>query len=118
MDGTVICDSDWRSFTVRSPSGSIIWQANLPSDNYYFGLWLSPDGSAVAAQNAVITASKVASAARQAGGSYTQMVAVGWLDANTVVEADQQSGQLSLYQALGMVKLQDLGVSGLLAGLL
>jgi len=43
---------------------------------------------------------------------------VGWLNVSTVVEADQQSGQLSLYAANGMVKLRDLGVSGIFEGLL
>jgi hypothetical protein len=117
-DGTVLCDSDWQSFSVRTSAGAILWQRGFPSQDYYFGLWLSPDGNAVAAQNIVLTASSVASTARQAAGTSSGLVAVGWLNVSTVVEADQQSGQLSLYRANGMVKLRDLGVSGIFEGLL
>ena len=117
-DGTVLCDSDWQSFSVRTSAGAILWQRGLPSQDYYFGLWLSPDGNAVAAQNIVLRASSIASTARQAAGASSGLVAVGWLNVSTVVEADQQSGQLSLYAANGMVKLRDLGVSGIFAGLL
>jgi hypothetical protein len=117
-DGTVLCDSDWQSFSVRTSAGAVLWQRSLPSQEYYFGLWLSPDGNAVAAQNIVVTASSVASTARQAAGTSSGLVAVGWLNVSTVVEADQQSGQLSLYFANGMVKLRDLGVSGIFEGLL
>ncbi|HKW69638.1 MAG TPA: hypothetical protein VJP81_03570 [Candidatus Dormibacteraeota bacterium] len=117
-DGTVLCDSDWRSFSVRTSAGAILWQRSLPTDDYYFGLWLSPDGNAVAGRNAVFTASSVASPARHGQTASSQLVAVGWLNVNTVVAADQQSGQLSLYQASSMVKLRDLGISGVFAGLL
>lgn len=117
-DGTVICDQDWSNFSVRNASGTALWQAALPSDNYYYGLWLSPDASAVAVQNLILTSSSVASSARQAGTGQPQKVALGWLDANTVVEADYQTSALSLYQARGLIKIRDLGVSGIFEGLL
>jgi len=116
-DGTVICDQDWQQFSVRSSSGATLWQATLPSDNYYFGLWLSPDANAVAVQGIVVTRTNVASAARQNSGGQSQLVALGWLDSSTVIEATP-SGQLSLYEALGLTKIRDLGVTGIFEGLL
>lgn len=116
-DGTVICDQDWQQFSVRSSSGASLWQAPLPSDNYYFGLWLSPDANAVAVQGIVVTRNSVASAARQNSGGQSQLVALGWLDSSTVIEA-ARSGQLSLYEAHGLTKIRDLGLSGIFAGLL
>lgn len=116
-DGTVVCDQDWQQFSVRSSSGATLWQASFPSDNYYFGIWLSPDANSVAAQGIVVTRSSVASAARQNNGGQSQQIALGWLDSSTLVEADQ-SGQLSLYEAHGFTKIRDLGVSGIFEGLL
>jgi hypothetical protein len=115
-DGTVICD-DWQQFSVRSSSGATLWQAPFPSDNYYFGVWLSPDANSVAAQGIVVTRTSVASAARQNNGGQSQQVALGWLDSSTLIEADQ-AGQLSLYEAHGFTKIRDLGVSGVFEGLL
>jgi hypothetical protein len=115
-DGTVICDQDWQQFSVRTSSGATLWQAPLPSDNYYFGVWLSPDANAVAVQNIVVTRTSVASAARQDNGQ-PLLVALGWLDAGTVLEA-APSGQLSLYSAHGLTKIRDLGLSGLFEGVL
>jgi hypothetical protein len=114
-DGTVICD-DWQQFSVRSSSGATLWQAPFPSDNYYFGVWLSPDANAVAAQDIVVTRTGVASAARQNGGQ-PQQVALGWLDSSTLIEADQ-AGRLSLFEAHGFTKIRVLGVSGVFEGLL
>jgi hypothetical protein len=116
-DGTVVCDQDWQQFSVRSSSGATLWQASFPSDNYYFGIWLSPDANAVAAQGIVVTRTSVASAARQNNGGQSKQIALGWLDSSTLVEADQ-SGQLSLYEAHGFTKIRDLGLSGLFEGLL
>jgi hypothetical protein len=117
-DGTVICDGDWSHISVRSSSGAILWEASIPSDNnYYDGLWLSPDANAIAVQNLVLTRTSVASAARQNNGGGSPLTALGWLDANTLVEATA-SGQLSLYEARGLVKIRDLGVSGIFEGLL
>jgi hypothetical protein len=116
-DGTVLCDQDWQGFSVRSPSGTTLWEAPFPSDNYYFGVWLSPDASAVAAQGIVVTRTSVASAARQNNGGQSQQIALGWLDSSTLVEADQ-SGQLSLYEAHSFTKIRDLGVSGIFEGTL
>jgi len=47
----------------------------------------------------------------------SQLTAFGWLDANTVVEANV-AGQLSLYEARGLTKIRDLGVTGIFEGLL
>jgi hypothetical protein len=116
-DGTVVCDQDWQQFSVRSPSCATLWQGTFPSDDYYFGVWLSPDGNAVAAQGIVVTRTSVASAARQNNGGQSQQIALGWLDSSTLVEADQ-SGQLSLYEAHGFTKIRDLGVGGIFEGLL
>lgn len=116
-DGTVLCDQDWQTFIVRSSSGTALWQAALPSDNYYYGLWLAPDANAVAVQNIVLTRTSVASSARQFNGGQSPLIALGWLDSNTVIEADP-SGQLSLYDAHGLTKIRDLGLSGLFEGLL
>jgi hypothetical protein len=116
-DGTVVCDQDWQQFSVRSSSGASLWQASLPSDNYYYGLWLSPDANAVAVQGIVVTRTSVASAARHNNGGQSQLVALGWLDANTVIEASS-TGQLSLYEARSVVKIRDLGFSGIFEGLL
>jgi hypothetical protein len=116
-DGTVICDQDWQSFSVRSTSGPTLWQATLPPDNYYNGLWLSPDGNAVAVQDIVVTRTSAASAARKNSGAPSQLIALGWVDANTVVEADQ-SGQLYLYDANSHLKVRGLGLSGLFEGVL
>jgi len=66
----------------------------------------------------VITRTSVASAARQTNGGGSQLTALGWLDANTVVEANSSSGQLSLYEARGLTKIRDLGSSGIFEGLL
>jgi hypothetical protein len=117
-DGTVICEADWRHVSVRTPSGATIWQASLPSDNYYNGLWLSPDANSIAVQNLVITRTSVASAARQTNGGGAQLTALGWLDTNTVVEANSSSGQLSLYEAHGLVKIRNLALSGIFEGVL
>jgi hypothetical protein len=115
-DGTVICSVQAPDqFAVRSSTGATLWQASVPSDNYYFGLWLSPDTNAVAVQGIVVTRTSVASAARQASGADSQLIALGWLDANTVVEATV-SGQLSLYGAHDHVKIRDLGVTGIFVG--
>ena len=117
-DGTVICDADWQHVSVRSASGAAVWSASLlPSDNYS-GLWLSPDAGAIAGQDLVLTRTSAASAARQTNGGGSQLIALGWLDANTVVEADRTTGQLSLYAARGLVKIRDLGVSGVFEGVL
>lgn len=118
FDGTVVCDADWSHFSVRSSNGAILWQAGLPSDNYYNGLWLSPDANSIAVQSLVVTRASVASAARQTKGGGSQMIALGWLDASTVVEANSSSGQLSLYEARGLTKIRDLGSSGIFEGLL
>ena len=116
-DGTVICDGDSTNVTVRTSSGASLWQASLPSDNYYYGLWLSPDGNSIAVQNVVVTSTSVASAARQSNGGEPPLTALGWLDAGTVVESNYPTGQVSLYQAGGLVKIRDLGVSGIFEGL-
>jgi hypothetical protein len=116
-DGTVVCDQVWEQFSVRSSSGATLWQASFPSDNYYYGIWLSPDANAVAVQGIVVTRTSVASGARQNNGGQSQQIALGWLDSSTLVEADQ-SGQLSLYEAHGFTKIRDLGVSGIFEGLL
>jgi hypothetical protein len=118
-DGTVLCiGADWSQFSVRSSSGAIQWQASVPSDMYYYGYWLSPDANAVAVRNLVITRTSVASAARQASGGESPLAALGWLDASTVVGANSTSGQLSVYQARGMIKIRDVGVSGIFEGVL
>ena len=117
-DGTVVCSSDWPRFSVRTSRGQILWQASLPVDNYYYyGLWLAPDGKSVAVDSLVITRTSVASAARRSNEGLSQLIALGWLDANTVIEASP-SGQLSLYQAFGLTKIRDLGMSGIFEGLL
>ena len=118
-DGTVACSVSYgQGFTVRSSTGATLWQASIPSDNfYYYGLWLSPDSNAIAIQNLVVTRTSVASAARQAGSVQSPMTALGSFDANTVVEA-APSGQLSLYNAQSLVKIRDLGVSGIFEGVL
>jgi hypothetical protein len=116
-DGTVVCDQDWQRFSVRSATGATLWQATLPSDNYYYGLWLSPDANAVAVQGIVVTRTSVASAARRDNYGQSQLVALGWLDSSTVIEA-APSGELSLYEAHGLTKIRDLGLSGIFEGLL
>jgi hypothetical protein len=50
-------------------------------------------------------------------GGASQLTALGWLDANTVVEANA-AGQFSLYEANGLTKIRDLGVAGIFEGLL
>src|ERR1700694_3195928 len=114
-DGTVVCDQDWQQFSVRTAVGQTLWQATLPSDNYYYGLWLSPDATAVAVQGIVVTRTSVTSAGRQKHNGQSQLIALGWRDANTVVEA-APSGELSLYDAHGLTKIRDLGLSGLFEG--
>jgi len=115
-DGTVACSNNERQFTVRSSSGASLWQVSLPSDNYYYGLWLSPDANAVAVQSLVVTRTAVASAVRQANTVESRLTALGWLDANTVLEGSP-SGELSLYDAHSLVKIRDLGVSGIFEGI-
>jgi len=114
-DGTVVCDQDAQQFSVRTTVGQTLWQATLPSDSYYDGLWLSPDATAVAVQGIVVTRTSVASAARQNNNGQSHLIALGWLDANTVVEA-APSGELSLYDAHSLTKIRDLGLSGLFEG--
>ena len=114
-DGTVVCDQDGQSFSVRSAGGQVLWQATLPADNYYYGRWLSPDANSVAVQGIVVTRTSIASAARQSSGSPSQLTALGWVDSSTVIEADQ-SGHLYLYDANSHVELRDLGLSGLYEG--
>ena len=115
-DGTVLCDSDAQNFSVRTSSGAILWQSGFSSNDYYPGLWLSPDANAVAAQGVVVTRYSVASASRQnAAGS--SLVALGWLDSNTVVVATQL-GQLSLYDAGSFTKIRDMGLAGIFEGVL
>jgi hypothetical protein len=116
-DGTVICDQDWQKFSVRSSSGATLWEAPLPSDNYYFGLWLSPDGNAVAAQSIVVTRTSVASGSRQNNGGQSAQIALGWLDSSTLIVA-APSGELSLFEAHGFTKIRDLGLSGIFEGVL
>jgi hypothetical protein len=115
IDGTVVCDQDGQSFSVRTAGGQVLWQATLPADSYYNGLWLSPDVNSVAAQDIVVTRSSIASAARQSSGSPPQLTALGWVDSSTVIEADQ-SGHLYLYDSNSHVELRDLGLSGLYEG--
>jgi hypothetical protein len=118
-DGTVICTVNAPdSFAVRTSTGATLWQASVPSDsNYYYGLWLSPDTKAVAVQGLVVTAAGVVSVGPQAAGRPSQLTALGWLDGNTLVEATP-AGQLSLYEAHGLTKIRDLGVSGIFEGLI
>jgi hypothetical protein len=115
-DGTVVCDSDGQTFSVRTSSGAILWQSAFSANDYYPGLWLSPDANAVAAQGVVVTRYSVASASRQnAAGS--SLVALGWLDSNTVVVATQL-GELSLYDAATFIKIRDMGLLGIFEGVL
>lgn len=112
-DGTVLCGSDSApQFAVRSASGAMIWQASLPSGaGSYYAPWLSPDANAIAVQGQLITRAGVASARG------AQLIALGWLDSHTIVEATQ-SAQLSLYEAQGFAKVRDLGIRGLFEGVL
>jgi hypothetical protein len=117
-NGTVICTVNAPdSFAVRTTTGTTLWQGSVPSNNYYYGLWLSPDTNAVAVQYLVVTAAGAVSLPAQSTTGAGQLSALGWLDANTVVEATA-AGQLSLYEAHGLTKIRDLGVSGLFEGLL
>ena len=118
-NGTVICSLNAPlQFAVRSSTGTTLWQASVPSDNnYYFGMWLSPEASAVAVQGLVVTSAGVVSVGPQAASGPSQLTALGWLDANTVVEATP-AGQLSLYEAHGLTKIRDLGVSGIFEGVI
>lgn len=117
-NGTVICTVNAPdSFAVRTSTGATLWQGSVPSNNYYYGLWLSPDAKAVAVQGLVVTSAGVVSVGPQATSGPSQLTALGWLDANTVVEATP-AGQLSLYEAHGLTKIRDLGVSGIFEGLI
>lgn len=118
-NGTVICTVNAPdSFAVRTSTGATLWQSSVPSDNnYYYGLWLSPDADAVAVQGLVVTPAGVVSVGPQATSGPSQLTALGWLDAHTVVEATS-TGQLSLYEAHGLTKIRDLGVSGIFEGLI
>ena len=118
-DGTVTCTVNAPvSFAVRTSTGATLWQASVPSDNnYYYGLWLSPDAKAVAVQGLVVTPTGTVSVGSQATSGPSQLTALGWLDSNTVVEATP-TGHLSLYEAHGLTKIRDLGVSGIFEGLI
>jgi hypothetical protein len=116
-DGTVICGAVSNpEFTVRDFSGALLWQASPPPQYGAPGPWLSPDGNAIAVQEFLLTRSGVASASRVDGGA-SGPVAMGWLNADTVVMGTM-SGQLSLYSAHGFALLRDLGVSGIFEGVL
>jgi hypothetical protein len=116
-DGTVICGSfDAPQYTVRSSDGTLLWAAGVAPDIDYAGPWLSPGGDAIAFHDAVVTPESLASAARQ--NSYQPSInALGWLDDSTVVESTLAGG-LALYDAHGLTKIRDLGVSGIFEGLL
>jgi hypothetical protein len=116
-DGTVVCDQDWHQFSVHTSSGATLWQSSFPADNYYFGVWLSPDANSVAAQGIVVTRTSVASSARPNNGGQSQQIVLGWLDSSTVIVASP-SGELSLYEAHGFTKIRDLGLNGIFEGTL
>jgi hypothetical protein len=84
----------------------------LPTDNYYHGFWLSQD-LVVAVQDLVSSGGW-----RHINGGGSHLTALGWLDRDTIVEADNTSGQLSLYGWRSLDKIRDLGLSGIFEGLL
>jgi hypothetical protein len=117
-NGTVLCGSySAPQFVVRSSSGTAMWQASLPSDAGSYAPWLSPDANAIAVQGQLITRAGVASAPGSGGSAQSQLIALGWLDSHTIVEATQ-SAQLSLYGAQGFTKVRDLGIVGIFEGVL
>jgi hypothetical protein len=76
----------------------------VPTDNYYH---------VVAVQDLVATGPW-----RHINGGGSHLTALGWLDRETIVEADSTSGQLSLYGWRSLNKIRDLGLSGIFEGLL
>ena len=107
---------------------------SISSACYGSAMSLSPDGKAIAFENAATTfteqtcfATPVASTATSASANSTcqpGVYALGWLDASTAVEVTPGSTSyslqlpLSLYDIRSDRKLRDLGVSGIFGGLL
>jgi hypothetical protein len=115
-DGTMLCATRVGT-EVRRPSGETLWRVAWPDQNYYWGVSLSPDGNAVAAQDVVVSRSGVASAPRTRSPGNPSLVAEGWVDSSTVVEAGP-NGQLELCPARDLARCQSLGLSGIYEGVL